>query len=101
MSMFIAPLKNRLTATAFVLALISATAGISSAVPAAFSSSTPGFGFENDLTVLILPGGTLNEDINGGAAVVGNVGVSAGSHLDLGSGAKVGPMAGTGQVVDG
>jgi choice-of-anchor A domain-containing protein len=50
---------------------------------------------------LILPGGSINMDINGGSAIVGDAGVTAGSHLDLGSGAKVGPLAGTGTVVDG
>ena len=42
-----------------------------------------------------------NMDINGGAAVDGDVGVSDHLHLDLGSGAKVGTTAGTGTVVDG
>lgn len=50
---------------------------------------------------LILPGGSLNMPINGGSGVVGDVGLSANTHLDLGSDAKVGPMAGTGTVVDG
>jgi choice-of-anchor A domain-containing protein len=50
---------------------------------------------------LILPGGSLNLTVDGGAALVGSAAVSANAHLDLGSGAKVGPMAGTGQVIDG
>src|ERR1051326_1313575 len=58
-------------------------------------------GAADGYAALILPGGSINMDINGGAAVVGDVGVTANSHLDLGSGAKVGPLAGTGQVVDG
>jgi len=50
---------------------------------------------------LIVPGGSDNLVINGGSAVVGDVGVSAGKHLDLGSSAKVGPTAGTGVIVQG
>jgi choice-of-anchor A domain-containing protein len=53
-------------------------------------------------TALILPGGSsIDLTINGGAAVEGNVCVPAGMHLDLGSGAKVGPTVGTGDVVSG
>jgi choice-of-anchor A domain-containing protein len=71
----------------------------------AATSNTHAAGFDlgqaGGYAALILPGGTINMDINGGAAVVGDVAISANSHLDLGSDAKVGPMAGTGQVVDG
>jgi choice-of-anchor A domain-containing protein len=49
----------------------------------------------------ILPGGSLNMPINGGASVVGDVAASAGTHIDLGANSKVGPLAGTDQVVGG
>jgi choice-of-anchor A domain-containing protein len=49
----------------------------------------------------ILPGGSIDMTINGGAAVNGDVAASAGTHIDLGSGAKVGVTADTGDVVSG
>ena len=53
-------------------------------------------------TVLIVPGGSGNNlNINGGAAVNGNVCVSSGQQLNLGGGAKVGSTAGTDNVVSG
>jgi choice-of-anchor A domain-containing protein len=52
-------------------------------------------------SAFILPGGSIDFTVKGGSAIVGDVAVSAGSHLDLGSGAKVGPTAGTDQVIAG
>jgi choice-of-anchor A domain-containing protein len=49
----------------------------------------------------ILPGGSLNMPINGGASVVGDVAASAGTHIDLGANSKVGPLKDTDQVVGG
>jgi hypothetical protein len=85
------PIFNFPTVFAFAFAVASAT--------------TFGSGFDlgqaGGYSAFIMPGGAINLTINGGAAIVGDAGVSANSHLDLGSGAKVGPMTGTGQVVDG
>lgn len=75
------------------------------AVGAAMSSAhaVPCFdlGQASGYAALILQGGAMQMTVNGGAAVVGDVGVTAGSHLDLGSKADRGPNAGTGTVVSG
>jgi choice-of-anchor A domain-containing protein len=77
-------------------------------VPAIFgmalsSSFASGFdlGQAGGYSAFILPGGSLNMPINGGASVVGDVAASAGTHIDLGANSKVGPLAGTDQVVGG
>jgi choice-of-anchor A domain-containing protein len=70
----------------------------------AFSSAKAvlfNLGEASGYAALILPGGSNNMVINGGAAVDGDVGVSDSLHLDLGSTAKVGPNAGTGTIVSG
>jgi choice-of-anchor A domain-containing protein len=70
----------------------------------ALPSAHAGFfdlGAAGGYAALIVPGGSDNMVINGGAAVVGDVAVSNHFHLDLGSEAKVGPNAGTGIIVGG
>src|ERR1043166_3779368 len=70
----------------------------------AFSSAKAvlfNLGEASGYAALILPGGSNNMVINGGAAVDGDVGVSDSLHLDLGSTAKVGANAGTGTIVSG
>ena len=89
MNKFVSKSLIALAATAAAITIPSAQAGFFD------------LGQANGYAALILPGGSINMDINGGSAVVGDVGITANSHLDLGSGAKVGPLAGTGQVVDG
>jgi hypothetical protein len=83
------------------LTLCAATSIALSLAPAASKASCVDLGQAAGYAAFILPGGSMNMDINGGAAANGDVAVSAGSHLNLGSGAKVGTTAGTGDVVSG
>ena len=86
--------RGRLAAALIATALT--TTALSSANAAFFDLGAAG-----GYAALILPGGSNNMVINGGAAVEGDVGVSDSLHLDLGSSAKVGRNAGTGTIVSG
>jgi choice-of-anchor A domain-containing protein len=93
--------KSRLTLTAFFAVVLLSAVSTASAAGTATPAQAFNLGQANGYAALLLPGGSLNMPINGGASVVGDVGASAGTHIDLGSGAKVGPLAGTDQVVMG
>lgn len=69
--------------------------------PNAANAAFVDLGQAGGYAAFILPGGSINMTINGGAAVNGDVAASAGTHIDLGSGAKVGVTADTGDVVSG
>jgi hypothetical protein len=83
----------------FIAAMALAAAGFFSSTPAraAFVDLGQAAGY----AAFILPGGSINMTINGGAAVNGDVAASEGTHIDLGSGAKLGDTVGTGDVVSG
>jgi choice-of-anchor A domain-containing protein len=80
-----------------LIALVAALGLTSPAAHAAFVDLGEASGY----AAFILPGGSINMTINGGAAVDGDVAASAGTHIDLGATAKVGTTAGTDQKVDG
>src|ERR1044071_4300892 len=88
-------MKTRSVNIILAVVLVAFTCGIAHGSPINLGAAT-------NCAALILPGGSsIDLTINGGAAVDGNVCVPAGMHLDLGSGAKVGPTVGTGDVVSG
>ena len=92
---FLSPRKNRGLAVVLIITALTAIT-LSGARAGVFD-----LGQAAGYVALSIPGSSNNMVINGGAAVVGDVGVAGTMHLDLGSLAKVGPNAGTGRIVGG